>query len=110
MKRGSHSKKDHASYLKSIRFDGMTKSERKKWQDIYYKYKLTKLQYETMVMKQNGLCLGCGLVPKKMCVDHDHMTGKVRGLLCSDCNFVLGFAKDKTTTLENLVRYLQLHP
>ena len=39
-------------------------------------------------------------------VDHDHMTGKVRGFLCSQCNCALGLVNDSPEILEKLVRYL----
>jgi hypothetical protein len=42
-----------------------------------------------------------------LCVDHDHNTGKVRGLLCLNCNMVLGLVYDNTQTLLNLVAYLK---
>lgn len=106
---GDHSDKDYQDYLKSIKYKGLTPAEKSRWRDIERKYGLSKDQYEKMLKSQNGLCLGCGLVPKKMCVDHDHVTGKVRGLICSDCNFVVGFVKDNPDTLTNLARYLRNH-
>jgi len=41
-----------------------------------------------------------------VCVDHDHKTGKFRGLLCGSCNSTLGFAKDDTKILEKGIDYL----
>lgn len=43
----------------------------------------------------------------KLCIDHDHETGKVRGLLCFNCNTMLGNAKDKIETLQRAIEYLQ---
>jgi hypothetical protein len=43
---------------------------------------------------------------KECSFDHDHLTGKVRGLLCLGCNSTLGHAKDSTKILLNLVKYL----
>jgi hypothetical protein len=40
-------------------------------------------------------------------IDHDHQTGKVRGLLCGFCNSLLGYAKDDPATLESAIRYLE---
>lgn len=40
-------------------------------------------------------------------VDHDHVTGKVRGVLCHQCNKALGFARDSVEVLEQLIVYLK---
>ena len=39
-------------------------------------------------------------------IDHSHETGKVRGLLCHNCNMLLGHSKDNINTLENAIMYL----
>lgn len=44
---------------------------------------------------------------KKLCVDHCHTTGKVRGLLCEVCNSMLGMARDSTITLQAAIAYLE---
>ena len=55
-------------------------------------YGITVDRYEEMAMEQNGLCLICGKQPKenRLCVDHCHTSGDVRGLLCHPCNLALG--------------------
>ena len=60
---------------------------------------------------QDGKCPGCqrDLTTVRECVDHDHATGKVRGLLCARCNTNLGMANDDPATLRRLVNYLELH-
>ena len=58
--------------------------------------------------KQKGLCLGCKK-KCKLCIDHDHQTGRFRGLLCSSCNLGLGMLKDNPKILRNLIHYLA-HP
>ena len=72
------------------------------------KFGLTKEQVDQIRNSQNGLCAGCltSLADAKECLDHDHLTGRIRGLLCNDCNLVLGRAKDSTETLLRLVNYL----
>lgn len=50
-------------------------------------------------------CQVCGST-WKLCIDHDHETGKVRGVLCGNCNSALGFVKDNIETLQGLVTYL----
>ena len=58
-----------------------------------------------MFAEQAGRCFICGTGPGKrwgvLCVDHDHETGAVRGLLCHACNSFLGRIKDDPTTLVN---------
>lgn len=51
-------------------------------------------------------CAACDST-EKLHVDHDHTTGKVRGLLCHGCNIALGMAKDNPRTLRNLASYLE---
>jgi len=46
---------------------------------------------------------------RRLAVDHDHITGKIRGLLCGDCNRMIGMAKDKIEVLEAAIEYLRLH-
>lgn len=93
----------------------------KKWKRVHTrKYNLGKLgvtieDYNKLVEKQNGLCAICGQVetvenqfgPRSLCVDHDHKTGKVRGLLCSLCNHLLGNAKDNLEILQKAITYLK---
>lgn len=64
---------------------------------------------ENLLIKQNYLCLGCNmkLDINKSKVDHDHKTGIIRGILCTNCNIVLGHAHDNTKVLENLINYLK---
>jgi fructose-1,6-bisphosphatase len=55
---------------------------------------ITLAEYDQMLEDQHGICAICGGVNpdgKRLAVDHDHETGKVRGLLCTSCNTRLGF-------------------
>lgn len=63
-----------------------------------------------MYEAQAGLCPGCKrklTFDRKTHVDHCHVTKRVRGLLCNDCNLLLGNADDNVETLLNLVEYLR---
>ena len=71
---------------------------------------LTQAEYDSMLSRQRGRCAGCHrpcASGKRLGVDHDHVTKKVRGLLCLSCNLALGYAKDDPTTLKRLARYLE---
>lgn len=58
------------------------------------KYKLNRTDWDAMLQKQNNKCLICESDLLKPCVDHDHKTGKVRGLLCRICNLKLQAIED----------------
>jgi hypothetical protein len=56
-------------------------------------YGITEEQYQELLKKQNGVCALCCKLPdsnRRLAVDHNHKTGKIRGLLCSRCNNLLG--------------------
>ncbi len=60
-----------------------------------------------------AICPVCGRSPAKgrrakgrICVDHCHKTGKIRGWLCDDCNIALGRVDDRIDILKNLIKYL----
>lgn len=61
---------------------------------------------------QGGLCAICQSKPgmgKKLFVDHNHSSGKVRGLLCAHCNTVIGYARESTAILYATAAYLRGH-
>lgn len=72
---------------------------------------LTEAQYDEMLVEQTGRCALCGKpfenVPHDPCVDHDHKTGRNRGLLHSTCNKGLGLLGDSLEGLEAAVAYLR---
>ena len=57
------------------------------------RYGITIDEYNKMLQVQNGRCAICGELPsnKRLCIDHDHNTGAVRGLLCIGCNVAIGW-------------------
>lgn len=71
---------------------------------------ITKEEYDQMLAHQNGVCAICLEVcatGRDLAVDHDHETGKVRGLLCRDCNVSLGLMKDDPNRLRKAAEYLE---
>lgn len=86
----------------------------KRVSDLKIKYNLTETKYNKLLEKQRGVCAICfvdkvSLNSKRRNwnVDHCHLTGKVRGLLCDNCNQGLGKFKDKTDLLMNAINYLE---
>ena len=75
------------------------------------KYNITMEEYYDLYEKQGGRCAGCGRITGeagwKLSVDHDHITGRIRGLLCVDCNLAVGSAKDSPIVLRQLALYLE---
>lgn len=71
------------------------------------KYGCTSETYEEFLERQDSLCAICGKKPdKEFHVDHDHKTGKIRGLLCDTCNRGIGYFKDDSNILRAAARYL----
>lgn len=70
------------------------------------RYGITAAEYDAMVIAQDGLCKLCRERPPQH-VDHDHVTGEVRGLLCSCCNQGLGNFRDSVATLRVAADYLE---
>jgi hypothetical protein len=74
-----------------------------------YGLDLTIAQYNKMLIEQEGRCSICGgnRAKRKLAVDHDHKTGKIRGLICGVCNTLLGMADDDTELLQSAIEYLR---
>lgn len=71
------------------------------------KYSMTEEDLTVLIENQNNQCAICHLTLKKPNIDHDHVTGKIRGILCWDCNIGLGKFKDNVKFLESAVLYLK---
>lgn len=74
---------------------------------------MTLHDFNTRFIKQQGKCLLCktdlsleGLSGNRAVVDHCHVDGHVRGILCNECNRGLGYFKDNKDTLMNAIKYL----
>lgn len=85
-----------------------TPSDRSK-QHRRYKYGLTPADHARLLADQAGVCAICrmpGRTARGLDVDHDHLTGRVRGLLCHPCNLGLGAFKDSPEMLQTALAYL----
>ena len=74
------------------------------------KYDITPEQYDKMLEAQNSVCAVCKEVSsdgRALSVDHNHKTNKVRKLLCSRCNLLLGKAKEDIAILYSLINYIK---
>lgn len=75
-----------------------------------YKYGITLEQYEQMLINQNNCCITCKNEfndENKPDVDHNHKTGKVRGILCHRCNLAIGYLREDEDILWNVLEYLK---
>lgn len=65
-------------------------------------------EYDAMFLAQGGVCAICKQA-RKLCVDHDHKSGRIRGLLCDPCNITLGKMEDDASRLEKAACYIREH-
>ncbi|MEV0442738.1 endonuclease VII domain-containing protein [Streptomyces spectabilis] len=72
-------------------------------------YGLTEAQRDEMIAAQKGLCVICLKAPPAH-VDHCHETGKVRGVLCFNCNSAIGKLGDDPDALRRAISYLEGNP
>ena len=69
-------------------------------------YGITESQFQTLMLIQCGKCAICTEIMKSPHVDHDHATGRVRGLLCRTCNVGIGMFKNNPDLLQVTIDYL----
>lgn len=69
-------------------------------------YKLSYPDYLTMLEKQEYKCAVCGVSQETLSVDHDHETGRIRGLLCRKCNSGIGLLGDTIESVQRALAYL----
>jgi len=84
--------------------------ETRRGEKLKRRFGLTLEQYDALWKDQGGVCAGCGghnIAGRRLAIDHDHRTGKIRGLLCDRCNRCLGSVKDSPDVLRRLANYLE---
>ena len=83
-------------------------AEVKRNQNYKAKYGIASSEVDNIFIEQTGKCALCGKELIKFCVDHDHFTGKVRGLLCYRCNIIIG-GLDDPDFRSKAVAYIGMH-
>lgn len=78
---------------------------------LMYTYGISLADYNRLLTSQNNSCAICGKPPlkRKLAVDHNHASQRVRGLLCFRCNTLLGLAYDSAQILKTALDYIQKH-
>lgn len=95
-------------------------NETRRRRELLSKYGLTTDEYDALLLAQGGGCAGCGedgmqhhqgrgntVSSRPLTVDHDHSTGRVRGLLCHTCNWALHKTGERPDVLRRLAAYLE---
>lgn len=94
-----------------------TLQERKRHAARFLKYGVSPEQYAALLQKSEGRCAICGKGEthfgshgkvRELSVDHCHVTGKVRGMLCHACNIALGAVQDSPALLRRMAAYLEV--
>jgi len=88
------------------------KTEHNRLRSKYRQYGLTEETYTALVQSQNNQCAICHvdfkeLERKRIHIDHCHDTGKVRGILCHQCNIMIGFSRNDVNILKKAIKYLK---
>lgn len=86
----------------------MNHGDRRRDEKLMGTYGITLEDYNNMLASQNNRCLICGDIRYKLHVDHNHETGKVRGLLCNSCNTGIGLLKENENILLSAIEYLKI--
>ena len=85
---------------------------KEKCRTLKRRYGISLEEFERILKTQSSRCAICSTdqEPKQgWHTDHDHGTGKVRGILCHNCNLLLGLSGDRTSTLKAAIDYLNAH-
>lgn len=107
-------RKSHQKYKKTAKGKQKSKRHRTKNKEYYRLYHiqrtygLTKEEYDSLLTLQQNVCAICetSFAKAQPNVDHNHITGEVRGLLCSSCNQGIGQFRENTTTLRKAIGYI----
>ena len=111
--------RDRHLYCKACNNAAQAKHARKRPRELLSRHRRSRFNltiegYQALLDAQGGVCAICGQPEtrirqghvRQLSIDHDHETGKIRGLLCSSCNVALGNFKDSLESLSNAIDYL----
>ncbi len=93
--------------------DNPERRTRNRWlYEIRTRYGMSESDWDALLAKQGGGCAICGTCEpngkhSRLSVDHCHVTGKVRGILCSNCNRAIGLIQDNARLLRKAADYLE---
>lgn len=111
--RATQWRKDNPERFREWQADYRARPERKrKMRDLYYRrtFGISADAFDAMLDAQGGGCAICGVVPEReasLHLDHDHLTGAIRGILCLSCNQALGHFRDDPAVLQRAVDYVR---
>lgn len=93
-------------YKKNAQKESKRSKESQRPRHLMRKYGMDEWKYAELYVEQGAGCAICREFQETLYVDHDHKTGKIRGLLCRKCNFGLGLFGDSVDKLLRAVNYL----
>lgn len=109
-------KQDPEKYKERSRKYQKSHIQEKKEYDLKRKFGITQEEYNKILKDQNSVCFLClnvetrkhkNTITQRLSIDHDHKTGKIRGLLCNNCNRGIGLLQDNSEILKRAVFYLE---
>jgi len=107
----SHRTQRRVYLVRYSREQRATLSRSRRKQHLRRRFGITLEDFDRMVSEQKGLCALCSKTlsteKRHPHVDHDHTTGRIRGVVHHNCNLVLGHAKDSVELLQQAIAYLQ---
>lgn len=110
--RDGRSPEKRAHYAELNRSWRLANLDKTKNNQLRYDYGITLAQRDELLAQQNGCCACCGTSnfgSRDPHVDHDHKTGRIRGILCVTCNVGIGGLGDNVPGLKRALVYLEGH-
>lgn len=100
--------RNHRKWYKSLSIEEKLKVlDKHRWNRRQRKYGVTREEFNKKFEEQKGLCSICLQFMNKPRQDHDHVTKKIRDLLCANCNILIGMAHEQKSILLGAIQYLE---